>query len=157
MLKFLNRFIWIMGTAMAYSFTGMLRRVTPKHKIFWKIFKRSCILFVLGLLVNTGGCDRELIYATFTLHLLLTVTLFACFCDSHCLYWLRLSVLLLTATRLTHLRIPGVLQRFAGTYLVVASIHMFFAKTVDVSMVRQYKFIDIVGYILDICNWHLWL
>lgn len=104
-------FIWIMGTAMAYSFTGMLRRVTPKHKIFWKIFKRSCILFVLGLLVNTGGCDP---------------------------------------TRLTHLRIPGVLQRFAGTYLVVASIHMFFAKTVDVSMYTYWGFIrDIVDFWLE--------
>lgn len=104
-------FIWIMGTAMAYSFTGMLRRVTPKHKIFWKIFKRSCILFVLGLLVNTGGCDP---------------------------------------TPLTHLRIPGVLQRFAGTYLVVASIHMFFAKTVDVSMFTYWGFIrDIVDFWLE--------
>jgi hypothetical protein len=46
-----------MGTAMVYSFTGLLRRVTPKHQIFWKIFKRSCILFVLGLLINTGGCE----------------------------------------------------------------------------------------------------
>jgi hypothetical protein len=42
-----------------------------------------------------------------------------------------------TATPLPKLRIPGVLQRFAGTYLVVATIHMFFAKTVDVSMVKK--------------------
>ncbi|XP_048758557.2 heparan-alpha-glucosaminide N-acetyltransferase-like isoform X1 [Ostrea edulis] len=104
-------FIWIMGTAMAYSFTGLLRRVTPKHQIFWKIFKRSCILFVLGLLVNTGGCE---------------------------------------ATPLTKLRIPGVLQRFAGTYLVVATIHMFFAKTVDVSMYTYWGFIrDIVDYWME--------
>ncbi|XP_061196047.1 heparan-alpha-glucosaminide N-acetyltransferase-like isoform X2 [Saccostrea echinata] len=104
-------FIWIMGTAMVYSFTGLLRRVTPKHKIFWKIFKRSCILFVLGLLINTGGCE---------------------------------------ATALTKLRIPGVLQRFAGTYFVVASIHMFFAKTVDVSMYTYWGFIrDIVDYWLE--------
>ena len=36
---------------------------------------------------------------------------------------------------LPHFRIPGVLQRFAGTYLVVATIHMFFAKTADTNMV----------------------
>ena len=55
--------------------------------------------------------------------------------DSGIFFDLVLIILFLTATALTHLRIPGVLQRFAWTYLVVASIHMFFAKTVDVSMV----------------------
>ena len=57
------RFIWIMGTAMAYSFTGLLRRVTPKYQIFLKIFKRTCILFVLGLLINTEGCEgKDILY-----------------------------------------------------------------------------------------------
>ena len=57
------RFIWIMGTAMAYSFTGLLRRVTPKYQIFLKIFKRACILFVLGLLINTEGCEgKDILY-----------------------------------------------------------------------------------------------
>lgn len=52
-----------MGTAMAYSFTGLLRRVTPKYQIFLKIFKRACILFVLGLLINTEGCEgKDILY-----------------------------------------------------------------------------------------------
>ena len=51
----LYRFVWIMGTAMVYSFQSLMRNATPKKWIFWKIFKRSCILFVLGLLINCDG------------------------------------------------------------------------------------------------------
>lgn len=75
-----------MGIVMVYLFIGMFRRVIFKYKIFWKIFKRSCILFVLGLLVNTGGCDRELIFVIFILYVFLIVILFVCFCDSYCFY-----------------------------------------------------------------------
>ena len=32
-------------------------------------------------------------------------------------------------------RIPGVLQRFAGTYLIIATVHMFFAKPTDPNQV----------------------
>ncbi|XP_053393211.1 heparan-alpha-glucosaminide N-acetyltransferase-like isoform X2 [Mercenaria mercenaria] len=86
-------FVWIMGTAMAYSFHSQLRRSTPKTKMFWKIFKRSCILFALGLLINSSDG--------------------------------------LNPVRMREFRIPGVLQRFAGTYLIVATLHMFFAKPND--------------------------
>ncbi|XP_052268625.1 heparan-alpha-glucosaminide N-acetyltransferase-like [Dreissena polymorpha] len=86
-------FVWIMGTSMAYSFQTQLRRSTPKYKMFFQIFKRSCILFVLGLLINSSDG--------------------------------------MNPGRIENFRIPGVLQRFAGTYLIVATIHMFFAKPND--------------------------
>ena len=41
----------------------------------------------------------------------------------------------LTAPKLRELRIPGVLQRFAGTYLIIATMHMFFAKPTDPNQV----------------------
>ncbi|XP_063447604.1 heparan-alpha-glucosaminide N-acetyltransferase-like [Mytilus trossulus] len=85
-------FIFIMGTSMIYSFTSLLRNDTPKHKIFLKILRRSCILFILGLIINTNGSS---------------------------------------SIKMTELRIPGVLQRFAVTYLITATVHMFVAKLPD--------------------------
>ena len=51
------RFVFIMGTAMVFSFQAQLRHNTPKINMFWKIVRRSIILFALGLLINTGGLD----------------------------------------------------------------------------------------------------
>ena len=53
-------FIWIMGTAMAYSFQSLTRRLDSKWLIFWKILKRAMILFFLGLVVNSGGSENPL-------------------------------------------------------------------------------------------------
>ena len=39
---------------------------------------------------------------------------------------------------LSQFRIPGVLQRFAGTYLIVASVHLLFAKTSDDNRVSAF-------------------
>ena len=36
-------------------------------------------------------------------------------------------------------RIPGVLQRFAGTYLIIATMHMFFARPTDSNQVSMFK------------------
>ncbi|XP_060579971.1 heparan-alpha-glucosaminide N-acetyltransferase-like isoform X5 [Ruditapes philippinarum] len=107
-------FVWIMGTAMAYSFHSQLRRSTPKTRMFWKIFKRSCILFLLGLLINSSDG--------------------------------------LNPVRMREFRIPGVLQRFAGTYLIVATLHMFFAKPNDPNQYTWWSPIrDITDY------WFEWL
>lgn len=38
---------------------------------------------------------------------------------------------------LSHFRIPGVLQRFAGTYLIVATVHLLFARPFDDSRVGR--------------------
>ncbi|GFY54741.1 heparan-alpha-glucosaminide N-acetyltransferase [Trichonephila inaurata madagascariensis] len=46
-------FIWMMGMSMAFSLKSQLRKVVSKKKIFFKIFKRSVILFALGLMLNT--------------------------------------------------------------------------------------------------------
>lgn len=100
-----------MGTSMAYSYTSLLRANTSKIKMFWKIFKRSCILFLLGLMINSDGCNP--VY-------------------------------------LPKFRIPGVLQRFAGTYLIIATLHMFFAKLEDqTSTARTNPFRDITDYVIE--------
>lgn len=48
-------FVWIMGTALAYSFLSLSRSNSSKCSIFLKIVRRSITLFALGLLVNSGG------------------------------------------------------------------------------------------------------
>ncbi|KAK3583015.1 hypothetical protein CHS0354_005656 [Potamilus streckersoni] len=101
-------FVFIMGTAMTYSFQTLLRKSVPKSSIFLKILKRSIILFGLGLLINSGGAQP---------------------------------------VELSKFRIPGVLQRFAGTYLITATIHMFFARPIDSSQYKWYSPVrDLVDY-----------
>lgn len=48
------RFVFIMGTAMNYSFQSMIRRGMSKGRISLKIMKRSLKLFVLGIILNTN-------------------------------------------------------------------------------------------------------
>ncbi|XP_013789471.2 heparan-alpha-glucosaminide N-acetyltransferase-like [Limulus polyphemus] len=48
-------FIWIMGVSMAFSTRSLLRKSVPRWKIFKNILKRSCILFALGIILNTYG------------------------------------------------------------------------------------------------------
>lgn len=67
-------FIWIMGTAMAFSFASLKRRQVPKKQVLYKValiivgyfqllpnmattqvVRRTAILFALGLLVSNGG------------------------------------------------------------------------------------------------------
>ncbi|KAL5007091.1 hypothetical protein ScPMuIL_015897 [Solemya velum] len=47
-------FVFIMGTAMNYSFRSMIRRGVYKSKILVKIIKRSLKLFALGIILNTN-------------------------------------------------------------------------------------------------------
>jgi len=51
-------FIWIMGTALAYSFQSLARSKKSLGSIFLKICRRSLTLFALGILVNSGGSDN---------------------------------------------------------------------------------------------------
>lgn len=51
-------FIWIMGTAMAYSYLSLARKNVSRGKIFIKILRRSFILFALGFLVSSGGSNN---------------------------------------------------------------------------------------------------
>lgn len=48
-------FIWIMGTAMAYSYLSLAKKKESTGKIFLKILRRSITLFALGFLVSSGG------------------------------------------------------------------------------------------------------
>jgi hypothetical protein len=91
------RFVFIMGTSMAYSYTSLLRSKTPKYKIFWKIFKRSCILFLLGLVINSEGCNglsTHLIYTHYTFTGIYKYTcMFSVLLKYYCIYaWIRFGL-----------------------------------------------------------------
>ncbi|CAG5128249.1 unnamed protein product [Candidula unifasciata] len=101
-------FVFIMGTAIVFAFKGQLQSLVPRWKIFLKILKRSAILFLLGLLMNSFGVKSGLDFDTF--------------------------------------RIPGVLQRFAGTYLITASIHLFLAPA-QPNQVSYMHFLTFFGYL----------
>ena len=49
--------------------------------------------------------------------------------------WLFFFFFSFSGIELSHFRIPGVLQRFAGTYLIVATVHLLFARPFDDSQV----------------------
>ncbi|KAL4222015.1 hypothetical protein ACF0H5_018060 [Mactra antiquata] len=47
-------FVFIMGTSMNYSFKSMLKRGKSRGWIFCKVFKRTCLLFTFGIILNTN-------------------------------------------------------------------------------------------------------
>lgn len=96
LMLFLHRFMWIMGVCMPISLRSSLRRKETKLTIFSGILRRSCLLFLLGLINNSLGGNIQL----------------------------------------SQLRIPGVLQRFAITYLVVGMAGLLFTPA-DLSAPHQ--------------------
>ena len=50
-------FMWIMGVSLAIGVRSQLRNSVPRKKMVAKIVKRSAILFLLGLFVNSGGAN----------------------------------------------------------------------------------------------------
>lgn len=55
----LNRFIWIMGVSTALSLRSQLRSSASRKKAFWRIVKRTSILILLGLLLNSRNVDKD--------------------------------------------------------------------------------------------------
>lgn len=81
-------FIFIMGTAMNYSFRGMMKRGTPRYRMLYKVLRRAILLFFIGIVLNTN--------------------------------W--------GPVNLKTIRIPGVLQRFSLTYLVLGLFEVCFSR-----------------------------
>lgn len=79
-------FLWIMGVCIPISIKSQLKRKTSRIRIFGDVIRRSILLFLIGLALNTVS----------------------------------------TGPSLEHIRIFGVLQRFAVAYFVVASLLTFF-------------------------------
>jgi hypothetical protein len=48
-----KRFVWIMGFSSVLSLNSQLRRALSKRRIFLGIFRRSTILFFIGLALNS--------------------------------------------------------------------------------------------------------
>ena len=72
-------FVWIMGVSLAISTQSRLRNSVPRRQLVLRVLKRSAILILLGLIINSRGGGNDL----------------------------------------RTLRLPGVLQRFGLTYVVV--------------------------------------
>lgn len=47
--------MFIMGVAIVLSFRALQRARVSKSKMAYKIIRRSAILFLLGLMINSGG------------------------------------------------------------------------------------------------------
>lgn len=78
-------FIWIMGTAMSFSFNSLAKQNVGKGKIFQKIVGRSLMLFLLGFLVSSSSNKnfkkwRLLgVLQRFSLTYILTASIHLCF------------------------------------------------------------------------------
>jgi len=96
-------FIWIMGVSLAISTQSQLRNSVPREKIVMRVIKRSIILMLLGLVINSEGGRNDL----------------------------------------RTMRIPGVLQRFGLTYLVVG---------VTESQLMPRQFPDVITPLLDVTS-----
>ena len=53
-------FMWIMGVSIAISTRSKLRNAIPRMTIYWGVVRRSCVLFLLGLTVNSIGGRNDL-------------------------------------------------------------------------------------------------
>jgi len=102
-------FMWIMGVSTSIATRSRLRNSIPRFSICLAVLKRSCILFFLGLVINSLKGRNDL----------------------------------------SNLRIPGVLQRFAITYCVVAILEaLLMARTEDESIENG----SLKSYFKDILN-----
>ena len=97
-------FIWIMGVSLAISTQSQLRNSVPRKKILLRVVKRSIILMLLGLVINSKGANPN---------------------------------------DLRTIRIPGVLQRFGLTYLIVGTTE---------AMLLPRQFPDVTSPLLDLTS-----
>ncbi|XP_076162011.1 heparan-alpha-glucosaminide N-acetyltransferase isoform X2 [Ptiloglossa arizonensis] len=53
-------FIWIMGLCIPIALTSQIKRMTPRHVILYGIVKRSVLLFLIGVSLNTASTGPQL-------------------------------------------------------------------------------------------------
>ncbi|XP_033358368.1 heparan-alpha-glucosaminide N-acetyltransferase-like [Bombus vosnesenskii] len=53
-------FIWIMGVCIPIAMSSQMKRMTPKRQILYGIVKRSILLFLIGLSLNTVSTGGQL-------------------------------------------------------------------------------------------------
>ena len=140
------RFTWIIGTAVAIAFKSLHKKGVKKRDMTWKVLQRTAILFGLGLLLESSdGAGDHLsklplldVFATRQRTRVLQLS-------QHCHHKERISSAIssllrvhrlaccLVSVDLPHLRIPGVLQRLAVSYGVVALIEVHYANDYNVN------------------------
>ncbi|XP_037067847.1 heparan-alpha-glucosaminide N-acetyltransferase-like isoform X1 [Pollicipes pollicipes] len=52
-------FMWIMGASMVMSLRGQIRRSVPKSQIWVRMFRRCCLLFLFGLVINSDSSEAR--------------------------------------------------------------------------------------------------
>lgn len=98
-------FMWIMGVSLVISIQSQLRNSVPRMKLAQRIIRRSIVLVLLGLIMNTDNNHNDL----------------------------------------GKLRIPGVLQRFGVSYLIVGLVECW-------KLPRQYNPVTSPGPWLDLSS-----
>lgn len=128
-----TRFVFIMGTSIALSINSMLRAGSTRYSLLGKVVWRSLRLFVIGVFIINpnyclGPCENKHTSCW------LCLKPFRWLIGHFIWYRLILSACVLTLhpTHSTvswdNLRIPGVLQRLAWSYLVVAGLDLLVAR-----------------------------
>ena len=91
-----------MGFCIPMSVRSVTKKKTPLPAVIWRITWRSLKLFALGFFFGNKGSYR------------------VSQIDSYYIYACYMSLLFLGWINLAYVRVPGVLQRFAICYFVVA-------------------------------------
>jgi predicted acyltransferase len=133
-------FLFIVGVAIVYAFSSRLSDPgTARLSLYLKIFKRTVLLFVIGLYLSAFKAIPPMMLKIAGALLVLAILFYNLFKYTHLANrekWLRVTkwimsglALLLAASALKgvdwqHLRIPGVLQRIAITYCIAALIFL---------------------------------
>ncbi|UCD37191.1 MAG: DUF5009 domain-containing protein [Fidelibacterota bacterium] len=145
-------FLFIMGVAMALSLRVRIETLEHKAAVWLKIFKRTVLLFGLGLVLSAFRVyDVSLVkfLGIFLVLALLVAGLFAYLrlrfdtaeergaearrIFNATLFWVLLAVLLagFYSFNFSNVRIPGVLQRIALCYLVVSAMMVLLPRPRD--------------------------
>lgn len=119
-----------MGTSIALSNNSVLRTSSTRRSLLRKVVWRSLQLFIIGvIIINPNYCQGPCECKRTSL-----VTVFQTIKMTNRSFYLKLSPRVLS-THLTcctvswkNLRIPGVLQRLAWSYLVVACLDLLVAR-----------------------------
>lgn len=99
-------FLLIVGVAIPFSFAGRRASGSGRFGLLANVFRRSVVIFAIGLALNALGMILN---------------------DLANVDWLRLHIVLKVLANVdwSRLRIPGVLQRIALCYLMAATIELF--------------------------------
>ncbi len=141
-----------MGTSTAFSIRSMKAKCMATKDVALKLFIRTCMLFLLGLSLNSGSCESDL---TNKAQWTLQVHKF-----SKKRKELSFESFTFSVVKLAELRIPGVLQRLALCYILTAMPHVFVSmlfKTGFPASAVTFLFLSLIYLVLGLNSFWFWL